>query len=52
MPLIAYNINLNTDRLDVAKKIAAADPPQQRRFPLREGRRLRAERIGASSRSR
>ncbi|HEX5473317.1 MAG TPA: glutamate formimidoyltransferase [Vicinamibacterales bacterium] len=23
MPLIAYNINLNTDRLDVAKKIAA-----------------------------
>jgi glutamate formiminotransferase / 5-formyltetrahydrofolate cyclo-ligase len=24
MPLIAYNINLNTERLDVAKKIAAA----------------------------
>jgi glutamate formiminotransferase len=24
MPLIAFNINLNTDRLDVAKKIAAA----------------------------
>jgi glutamate formiminotransferase len=24
MPLIAYNINLNTDRLDVAKRIAAA----------------------------
>ena len=24
MPLIAYNINLNTDRVDVAKKIAAA----------------------------
>jgi glutamate formiminotransferase / 5-formyltetrahydrofolate cyclo-ligase len=24
MPLIAYNINLNTDRLDVAKKIAVA----------------------------
>jgi glutamate formiminotransferase len=24
MPLIAYNINLSTDRLDVAKKIAAA----------------------------
>ena len=24
MPLIAYNINLNTDRLDVAKKIATA----------------------------
>src|SRR5439155_6111847 len=24
MPLIAYNINLNTNRLDVAKKIAAA----------------------------
>ena len=24
MPLIAYNNNLNTDRLDVAKKIAAA----------------------------
>ena len=24
MPLIAYNINLNTDRLDVAKKIAAS----------------------------
>jgi glutamate formiminotransferase len=24
MPLIAYNINLNTDRLEVAKKIAAA----------------------------
>ena len=24
MPLIAYNINLATDRLDVAKKIAAA----------------------------
>jgi glutamate formiminotransferase len=24
VPLIAYNINLNTDRLDVAKKIAAA----------------------------
>ena len=24
MPLIAYNINLNTDRLDVAKKLAAA----------------------------
>lgn len=24
MPLIAYNINLNTDRLDVAKKIAGA----------------------------
>ncbi len=24
MPLIAYNINLNTDRIDVAKKIASA----------------------------
>jgi glutamate formiminotransferase len=24
MPLVAYNINLNTDRLDVAKKIASA----------------------------
>jgi glutamate formiminotransferase len=24
MPLIAYNINLNTDRIEVAKKIAAA----------------------------
>jgi glutamate formiminotransferase len=24
MPLIAYNINLNTDRIDVAKKIATA----------------------------
>jgi glutamate formiminotransferase len=24
MPLIAYNINLNTDRLDVARQIAAA----------------------------
>jgi glutamate formiminotransferase len=24
MPLIAYNINLNTNRIDVAKKIAAA----------------------------
>src|SRR5213075_71560 len=24
MPLIAYNINLNTNRLDVAKKIAAS----------------------------
>jgi glutamate formiminotransferase / 5-formyltetrahydrofolate cyclo-ligase len=24
MPLVAYNINLNTDRVDVAKKIAAA----------------------------
>ncbi len=24
MPLIAYNINLNTDRLDVAKKVASA----------------------------
>jgi glutamate formiminotransferase len=24
LPLIAYNINLNTDRLDVAKKVAAA----------------------------
>ncbi|PYR89248.1 MAG: glutamate formimidoyltransferase [Acidobacteria bacterium] len=24
MPLIAYNINLNTDRVDIAKKIAAA----------------------------
>ena len=24
MPLIAYNINLSTDRIDVAKKIAAA----------------------------
>src|SRR5205823_11679538 len=24
MPLIAYNVNLGTDRLDVAKKIAAA----------------------------
>ena len=24
MPLIAYNINLDTDRVDVAKKIAAA----------------------------
>ncbi len=24
MPLIAYNINLNTDRLDVARKVAAA----------------------------
>ena len=24
MPLIAYNINLNTNRLDVAKKIASA----------------------------
>ena len=31
MPLIAYNINLASDRLDVAKKIAAADAPQQRR---------------------
>src|SRR5256885_7230353 len=27
MPLIAYNINLATDRLDVAKKIAAASRP-------------------------
>src|SRR3954466_14248391 len=48
MPLIAYNINLATDRLDVAEKIAAPrrhparggeedrrrDPPQQRRLPL------------------
>jgi glutamate formiminotransferase len=24
MPLIAYNINLNTDRVEVAKKIASA----------------------------
>ena len=31
MPLIAYNINLATDRLDVAKKIAAGHPLQQRR---------------------
>ena len=31
MPLIAYNINLATDRLDVAKKIAVGDPHEQRR---------------------
>ena len=37
MPLIAYNINLNTDRLDVAKKIAGRHPPQQRRSSLCQG---------------
>ena len=34
MPLIAYNINLATDRLDVAKKIASRHPHEQRRLPL------------------
>ena len=37
MPLIAYNINLATDRLDVAKKIAAAIRDEQRRAALRQG---------------
>jgi hypothetical protein len=37
MPLIAYNINLATDRLDVAKSIAKNHPLQQRRLPVREG---------------
>ena len=37
MPLIAYNINLATDRLDVAKKIAVGDPHEQRRPALRQG---------------
>ena len=47
MPLIAYNINLDTDRLDVAKKIAAAHPPQQRRPALRQSRRVQLEDRGA-----
>ena len=37
MPLIAYNINLDTDRLDVAKKIAAAIRHSSGGLPLREG---------------
>ena len=37
MPLIAYNINLATNRLDVAKQIAAAIRAQQRRLPIRQG---------------
>ena len=37
MPLIAYNINLATDRLDVAKKIAAAIRHSSGGLPLREG---------------
>ena len=37
MPLIAYNINLATNRLDVAKKIAAAIRHEQRRPALRQG---------------
>ena len=36
MPLIAYNINLNTDRIDVTGQIDS-DPTQQRRPALREG---------------
>ena len=52
MPLIAYNINLATDRLDVAKKIAAAHPHEQRRLPLRQGDGHRARRTAASCRCR
>ena len=52
MPLIAYNINLATDRLDVAKKIAAADPVQQRRPPLRQGDGRSRSRTAASCRCR
>ena len=37
MPLIAYNINLATDRLDVAQEDRRRDPAQQRRLPLRQG---------------
>src|SRR4051794_14977965 len=37
MPLIAYNINLATDRLDVAKKIAAAIRNSSGGFPVVEG---------------
>ena len=36
MPLIAYNINLATDRLDVAKKIAAAIRHSSGGYQLRE----------------
>ena len=49
MPLIAYNINLNTDRLDVAKKIASRDPPQQRRAAL-SSRRWASSSTTATSR--
>ncbi len=44
MPLIAYNINLATDRLDVAKRDRRRDPPQQRRLPVRQGDGLHARR--------
>ena len=44
MPLIAYNINLATNRLDVAKKIASGGAAQLRRAALREGDGHRARR--------
>src|SRR5262249_54426991 len=40
MPLIAYNINLATNRLDVAKKIAAAIRHNSGGFPLAQAARF------------
>ena len=37
MPLIAYNINLGTSDLEIAKRIAKAIRHSQRRLPLRQG---------------
>lgn len=39
MPLIAYNINLDTSDIEVAKKIAKAIPRQGRRICLLQGHR-------------
>ena len=52
MPLIAYNINLATNRLDVAKKIAAADPHEQRRPCATSRRWAFRSKTAASSRCR
>ena len=51
MPLIAYNINLATDRLDVAKKIAAAIRHSSGGFRFVKAAGF-ISRIAASSRSR
>ena len=49
MPLIAYNITLATNRLDVGEEIAAARLAQHRRFPLRKAMGLALEDAASSS---
>ena len=52
LPLIAYNINLQTDRLDVRQGGRRGRPPQQRRPALRQGDGASRSRSAASCRCR